>query len=94
MDKYILLDLSHTDNIDNLSISLNNKKIKHLASNGCFIKLLVTDQKPSMKYSIDDPVSISNEFLVLSEGEEDPDLMHPWGPGIQKSEKQLHYLNC
>jgi len=66
-DKQILLDLSHTDNIDNISISLINKKIKHLASNGCFIKLLVTDQKPSMKYSIDDPVSISNEYLILTE---------------------------
>ena len=63
-DKKIILDISKIDYIDSTSINLLSKKITQITSCGGSIKLLISEIKPRIFYSIGDPVTELYQYFV------------------------------
>jgi anti-anti-sigma regulatory factor len=63
-NKMLVLDISKLDYIDSTSIHLISKKITQITSHGGSIRLLVSEIKPRISYSVGDPVVELHKFFI------------------------------
>ena len=63
-NKVLVLDISQLDYIDSTSIHLLSKKITQITSHGGSIRLLISEIKPRISYTLGDQVTELQKYFV------------------------------
>lgn len=64
-DKVLIIDLSETKSLDELSCRLLIDKIIEISTNGGSVSLLITEEKPQLQFSINMAISKLKVYLNL-----------------------------
>jgi len=64
-NKRLIVDISGIDYMDSISVSMLTEEMTEITSMGGSIKLLVSEDKPRISFSIGDPISKIDVYLNL-----------------------------
>jgi anti-anti-sigma regulatory factor len=64
-NKKLVVDISEIEYIDSISVSMLIKEMTKIASIGGLIKLVVSEDKPRISFSIGNPISKIDVYLTL-----------------------------